>query len=60
MKEPLLDEIRFTASLYRLNSDREGAVRLTLDVPESDLGQVLQVIRWKEMALSVRIRKHNE
>lgn len=53
----MLDEIRFVASLYRLNSDREGAVRLTLDVPESDLPKVIQILRLKEMALDVRVRK---
>lgn len=52
MTEPL----RFTAALYRLNSDREGAVRLTLDVPESDLAQVLQIVRWKEMALEIAVK----
>lgn len=50
------ESLRFTAALYRLNSDREGAVRLTLDVPESELAQVVQILRWREMALTVEIQ----
>lgn len=50
-----MEEIRFVASLYRLNSDREGAVRLTLDVPESDLAAVLGMLRLKGIPLIVTV-----
>lgn len=52
------DDLRFIASLYRLNSDREGAVRLTLDVPESELANVVQLLKWREMALEIVVKKY--
>lgn len=52
----MTDPLCFHASLWRLTTDREGEARLTLDVPESDLAQVVQIIRWKEMALKVTVQ----
>jgi hypothetical protein len=51
MSEPLT----FLAAYAGHRTDREGATKLTLEIPESELANVLQILRFKEQAVRVTI-----
>ena len=59
MRKP--EAVEFSAILAEtgswLKKARGGGVRLMLDVPESDLAQVLKLVMWEEASLKVRIER---
>ena len=52
--------ITFTASLHKVQIDREGEARITLTVPLSDREQVLNLSMLTETALKVSVENDGE
>jgi hypothetical protein len=52
--------LELIASIYSIRMDREGACRVTLDIPETHLAQAVALMTLKEKALAIRIMQEVE